>query len=63
MVFAEINRENGELATPATPNASRMVEYFMPGTEPIEIRSPWNVPRWGAVLPACVTPSLTGCFY
>jgi penicillin-binding protein 2D len=62
LVFAEINRYNGELATPATPADSRMIEYFMPGTEPIEIRSPWNVPRWGAVLQACVTPSLTGCF-
>jgi penicillin-binding protein 1A len=62
IVFAEVNRESGELASPATPNASRMVEYFMPGTEPEEIRSPWNVPRWGAVIPPCVTPSLTGCF-
>jgi membrane peptidoglycan carboxypeptidase len=62
LVFAEINRHNGELATPATPTDSRMIEYFMPGTEPIEIRSPWNVLRWGAVLQACVTPSLTGCF-
>ena len=62
LVFAEINRESGELATPATPASSRIVEYFLPGTEPIEIRSPWNVPRWGAVIPACATPSLTGCF-
>jgi penicillin-binding protein 1A len=62
LVFAEINRDNGELATPATPTSSRIVEYFMPGTEPVEIRSPWNVPRWGAIIPACVSPSLTGCF-
>lgn len=62
LVFAEVNRENGQLATPATPGASRIVEYFLPGTEPEEIRSPWNVPRWGAVIAACVVPSLTGCF-
>jgi penicillin-binding protein 1A len=62
IVFAEVNRESGEMASPATPNASRMIEYFMPGTEPAEIVSPWNVPRWGAVIPPCVSPSLTGCF-
>ncbi|MEO5567148.1 MAG: transglycosylase domain-containing protein [Gemmatimonadaceae bacterium] len=61
LVFAEINRESGELATPATPAASRIVEYFMPGTEPIEIRSPWNVPRWGAVLPSCIPSVTVGC--
>jgi penicillin-binding protein 1A len=62
LVFAEINRDNGELASPATPTSSRIIEYFMPGTEPVEIRSPWNVPRWGAIMPPCVSPSLTGCF-
>jgi penicillin-binding protein 1A len=61
IVFAEINRYTGELATPATSNDNRIVEMFMPGTEPVEIRSPWNVPRWGAVIPYCVNPSLTGC--
>jgi 1A family penicillin-binding protein len=62
MVFAEINRENGEVATPATPASSKIIEYFMPGTEPIEIRSPWNVPRWGPVLPGCLNVGGTGCF-
>jgi penicillin-binding protein 1A len=62
MVFAEINRYSGELATPSTSNDSRIIEMFMPGTEPEEIRSPWNVPRWGAVIPQCINPSLTGCF-
>ena len=62
MVFAEINRENGEVATPATPASSKIIEYFMPGTEPIEIRSPWNVPRWGPVLGGCVVPGMTGCY-
>ena len=62
LVFAEINRYSGELATPATSGENRIVEFFMPGTEPVEIRSPWNVPRWGAVIPQCVNPSLTGCF-
>jgi penicillin-binding protein 1A len=62
MVFAEINRWSGEVATPATSLDSRIVEFFMPGTEPVEIRSPWNVPRWGAIIPACASPSLTGCF-
>jgi penicillin-binding protein 2D len=62
IVFAEINRYSGELATPSTSSDARITEFFMPGTEPAEIRSPWNVPRWGAVIPACLTPSLTGCF-
>jgi penicillin-binding protein 2D len=62
LVFAEINRYTGELATPSTSSDNRITEFFMPGTEPVEIRSPWNVPRWGAVLPACLTLSLTGCF-
>jgi penicillin-binding protein 1A len=61
MIFAEINRENGELASPATPVSSRIVEFFMPGTEPAEIRSPWNMPRWGAILPACVSGPPAGC--
>jgi penicillin-binding protein 1A len=61
IVFAEVNRESGELATPATSTSNRIVEFFMPGTEPVELRSPWNVPRWGAVIPMCVSPSLTGC--
>lgn len=61
LVFAEINRESGELATPATPASSRILEYFMPGTEPVEIRSPWNVPRWGAVMPGCVVMGVPGC--
>jgi penicillin-binding protein 1A len=62
LVFAEVNRYSGELATPSTSTDNRIIEYFMPGTEPVEIRSPWNVPRWGAVIPQCVNPSLTGCF-
>src|SRR5205085_630175 len=61
LVFAEINRESGELATPSTPASVRQIEYFMPGTEPAEIRSPWNVPRWGAVMPGCMLMGVPGC--
>ena len=61
LVFADINRETGEIATPATPNGYRALEYFFAGTEPMEIRSPWNVPRWGPVLANCVVGAI-GCF-
>ncbi|HSQ31614.1 MAG TPA: transglycosylase domain-containing protein [Gemmatimonadaceae bacterium] len=48
LVYAEIDRDSAGLATPATPPDKRYVEYFLPGTEPPELRNnPWKVPRWG----------------
>lgn len=60
LVFADIDRETGEIATPATLPGNRALEYFFAGTEPMEIRSPWNVPRWGPVLAHCVVAAI-GC--
>jgi penicillin-binding protein 2D len=48
LVYAEIDRDTAGLATPLTPPDKRYVEYFLPGTEPPELRNnPWKVPRWG----------------
>ncbi|HET7371921.1 MAG TPA: penicillin-binding transpeptidase domain-containing protein, partial [Gemmatimonadaceae bacterium] len=48
LVYAEIDRDTAGLATPLTPPDKRYVEYFLPGTEPLELRNnPWKVPRWG----------------
>lgn len=48
LVYAELDRTSGELATPDTPLERRYVEYFIPGTEPEPLRSsPWKVPQWG----------------
>ena len=48
LVYAELDRTTGELATPLTPPNKRYVEYFIPGTEPAALRNnPWKVPQWG----------------
>jgi penicillin-binding protein 2D len=61
LVFADVDRETGELATPMTSGERRQLEYFVAGTEPLEIRSPWNLPRWGPVLSTCVNAGI-GCW-
>lgn len=62
LVFADVDRITGELATPVTSNDRRMLEYFVAGTEPMEIRSPWNIPRWGPVLANCLNTGGIGCW-
>jgi penicillin-binding protein 1A len=48
LVYAELDRETGQLATPMTLPEKRYVEYFVPGTEPLAMRNnPWRVPQWG----------------
>jgi 1A family penicillin-binding protein len=61
LVFADVDRETGEPATPMTPGDRRQIEYFIAGTEPYDIRSPWNVPRWGPVMSSCFNVGF-GCF-
>jgi penicillin-binding protein 1A len=61
LVFADVDRETGEVATPLTPADRRQLEYFIAGTEPLEIRSPWNIPRWGPVLANCINMGI-GCW-
>jgi penicillin-binding protein 1A len=46
--FVELDRSTGELAVAETPTDRRYWEYFIPGTEPLPLRSnPWKVPGWG----------------
>lgn len=46
--YAELDRDTGGLATASTPPDKRYTEFFIPGTEPAEIRNnPWRVPQWG----------------
>lgn len=48
LVYAELDRDSAGLATPETPPDRRYIEYFLPGTEPTELRNnPWKVPHWG----------------
>ena len=59
LVYAEIDRTTATLATPATPYDMRYTEYFMPGTEPEELRNnPWKVPQWGPLFtpPRLIAP-------
>jgi penicillin-binding protein 1A len=48
LVYAELDKDTGLLATPMTPPEKRYTEYFLPGTEPLELRAnPLSVPQWG----------------
>ena len=48
LVYAELDRDTGLLATAFTSPEKRYIEYFIPGTEPVELRNnPWKVPQWG----------------
>lgn len=51
LVYAELDRETADVATPATPPDRRYIEYFLPGTEPLSMRNnPWKVTQWGPLL-------------
>lgn len=48
LTYAELDRTTASLATPTTAPGDRYVEYFIPGTEPPEIRNnPWKVTQFG----------------
>lgn len=50
--YAELDRDTGLLATPATAPDKRYLEYFLPGTEPPDLRNnPFRMPSWGALFP------------
>jgi penicillin-binding protein 1A len=50
LVVAELDRATGQLATAATPADRRYTEYFLDGTEPLELRiDPWRVFEWGPI--------------
>ncbi len=51
LVIAELDRLSGQLATDATPSEQRYTEYFLDGTEPIELRmNLWRLVRGGRVV-------------
>jgi penicillin-binding protein 1A len=51
LVVADLDRESGQLATDATPSERRYTEYFLDGTEPIELRmNLWRLVRGGRVV-------------
>ena len=50
LVVAELDRATGLLATAETPADRRYTEYFLDGTEPLELRvDPWRVFEWGPI--------------
>ena len=51
LVYAELDRETGAIADSTTPPARRYVEFFLPGTEPLELKNdPWRLPQFGALI-------------
>ena len=58
LVYAELDRDTGLLATPLTSPEKRYMEYFLPGTEPVELRNnPWKVPQWGPLFMPTRSPA------
>ena len=48
LVYAVMDKDTGLVATPMTAPDRKYIEYFLPGTEPVEMRNnPWKVPQWG----------------
>ena len=51
VIAAELDRQTGLLADELTPPERRYTEYFIDGTEPLELRpSPWKLFRTGAIV-------------
>ena len=51
LAYAELDRETGTIAQVSTPPDERYVEYFIPGTEPADLKNnPWTVPQWGPMM-------------
>ncbi len=51
VISAELDRTTGQLATAETPEEQRYTEYFLDGTEPIELRmNAWRILKGGAVI-------------
>ena len=44
LVAAQLDRDTGQLAIPATPPDKRYTEYFLDGTQP---QDPWSIWTWG----------------
>jgi membrane carboxypeptidase/penicillin-binding protein len=51
VIAAELDRATGALADSLTPPERRYSEYFLDGTEPLELRpSPWKLFKAGAII-------------
>jgi penicillin-binding protein 1A len=51
LIAAELDRLTGQLATVQTPEDQRYTEYFLDGTEPIELRmNAWRILKGGVVI-------------
>jgi penicillin-binding protein 1A len=48
LVYAQLDRVDGAIASATTPLDRRYYEFFLDGTEPESLRNdPWKVPQWG----------------
>ena len=51
VIYGELDRATGELATDLTPPERRYTEYFVEGTEPAPLKAdPWKIFAWGPII-------------
>jgi len=51
VIYGDVDRVTGELATDQTPPERRYTEYFVEGTEPPPLRAdPWKLFAWGPII-------------
>jgi penicillin-binding protein 1A len=51
VIFGDVDRDTGELATDQTPADRRYTEYFVEGTEPAPLKAdPWKLFGWGPII-------------
>ena len=51
VIFGDVDRATGELATDQTPADRRYTEYFVEGTEPAPLKAdPWKLFAWGPII-------------
>ena len=51
VIYGDVDRETGELATEQTPPERRYTEYFIEGTEPAPLKAdPWKLFGWGPII-------------
>jgi penicillin-binding protein 1A len=51
VIFGDVDRVTGELATDKTPPEQRYTEYFVEGTEPASLKAdPWKLFAWGPII-------------
>ncbi len=51
VIYGDVDRATGELATDQTPPDRRYTEYFVEGTEPAPLKAdPWKIFAWGPII-------------